>query len=221
MLVHYIIYDLEMTNHLSEIIEIGAVKVTEVNGELAIIDQFQMFVKPKKDIIDKKITSLTGITKRDLAKAPSFIEASNAFEKWIGEEEYYLCSWGPEDKWAFINDGIFHDHKVNWLINHNDIQLEFSMLYENERGFRYGLARALDLLHIQRSGKKHRALDDAINTAKIFIATSNKMTLKKNAKSFQESKLLEPEKVVYKTNEGESDIGDSPFAKLANFQSNK
>ncbi|OZM57420.1 hypothetical protein CIB95_08140 [Lottiidibacillus patelloidae] len=219
MRVHYIIYDLEMTNHLSEVIEIGAVKLKKINGKLTVIDEFQQFIKPKKDTVDKKITSLTGITESDVRHAPSFIEATESFHSWIGSGVYFLCSWGPEDKWALINDAIYHDHPIEWLINHNDIQLSFSMLFENERGFRYGLKRALALLKIEQSGKQHRALDDAKNTAKIFIETFDKISLKKNDKSYQESKLLEPVKVVYKTEEDEEEnIKNSPFALLADLQ---
>jgi inhibitor of KinA sporulation pathway (predicted exonuclease) len=219
MLVHYIIYDLEMTNHLSEVIEIGAVKLKQIDGTLTVVDEFQQFIKPKQDTVDKKITSLTGITVNDVKHAPSFIEATETFKSWIGTENYFLCSWGPEDKWAFINDAVFHDHSIKWLVNHNDIQLYFSMLFENERGFRYGLKRALTLLEIDQSGKQHRALDDAKNTAKIFIKIFDKITLKKNDQSYTESKLLEPVKVVYKTEESEEeDRMSSPFALLADLQ---
>ncbi|MFG6493732.1 exonuclease domain-containing protein [Fictibacillus sp. UD] len=208
----YIVYDLEMTNRLSEIIEIGAVRMTEVNGELTILDTFQSFVQPKMDKLNSRITNLTGITKKDLISAPVYTEAIENFKSWIGLEEYYLCSWGPEDKWALITDSTFHQTETDWIINHNDLQFHFSLLHDSEKGFRYGLSRALLTMELSYEGSKHRALDDAINTGRILKRIHKQIEIVKNPTSYLESKLFEPEKLVYKTKAEES---VSPFASLS------
>lgn len=208
----YIVYDLEMTNRLSEIIEIGAIRMTEVNGELTILDTFQSFVQPKMDKLNSRITNLTGITKKDLISAPVYTEAIENFRSWIGLEDYYLCSWGPEDKWALITDSTFHQTEIEWIINHNDLQFHFSLLHDSEKGFRYGLSRALQTMELSYEGSKHRALDDAINTAKILKKIYKNIEIVKNPTSYLESKLFEPEKLVYKTKAEES---ISPFASLS------
>jgi inhibitor of KinA sporulation pathway (predicted exonuclease) len=208
----YIVYDLEMTNRLSEIIEIGAIRMKVINGELVLLDTFQSFVQPKMDKLNTRITNLTGITKKDLISAPSYTEAIDSFRAWIGLEDYYLCSWGPEDKWALITDSTFHQTDIEWIINHNDLQFHFSMLHDSEKGFRYGLSRALQAVELSYVGSKHRALDDAINTAKILQKIFNNVEFTMNPASYMESKLFEPEKLVYKT-KAEEEI--SPFASLS------
>ncbi|MGC4377776.1 3'-5' exonuclease [Fictibacillus sp. Mic-4] len=211
----YIVYDLEMTNRLSEIIEIGAVRLRMIRGELQAVDQFQSFVQPKMDTLNHRIMSLTGITKGDIITAPPFTAVIKDFQEWIGVREYYLCSWGPEDKWALITDATYHNIPIDWIINHNDLQFLFSMLHESEKGFRYGLTRALNKLNIKQEGSQHRALDDALNTAKIFKEIYKDITLKKNPMSYLESKLFEPEKLVYQTKDDEEGSSHSPFASLA------
>jgi inhibitor of KinA sporulation pathway (predicted exonuclease) len=208
----YIVYDLEMTNRLSEIIEIGAIRMKLVNGELLLLDTFQSFVQPKMDKLNTRITNLTGITKKDLICAPTYTEAIESFRSWIGLEDYYLCSWGPEDKWALITDSTFHQTDIEWIINHNDLQFHFSILHDSEKGFRYGLSRALQTLELSYEGSKHRALDDAFNTARILNKIFNKVEFATNPASFLESKLFEPEKLVYKT-KAEEEV--SPFALLS------
>jgi inhibitor of KinA sporulation pathway (predicted exonuclease) len=208
----YIVYDLEMTNRLSEIIEIGAIRMKLVDGELVLLDTFQSFVQPKMDKLNTRITNLTGITNKDLISAPTYTEAIESFRTWIGFEDYYLCSWGPEDKWALITDSTFHQTDIEWIINHNDLQFHFSILHDSEKGFRYGLSRALQTLELSYEGSKHRALDDAINTARILNKIFNKVEFATNPASFMESKLFEPEKLVYKTKAEEV---VSPFALLS------
>jgi inhibitor of KinA sporulation pathway (predicted exonuclease) len=212
MNMQYIIYDLEMTNRLSEIIEIGAIRVKIKNDELVLLDTFQSFVQPKMDTLNSRITNLTGITKKDLISAPVYTEAIEKFRSWIGMEDYYLCSWGPEDKWALITDSAYHKIDIEWIVNHNDLQLLFSLLHDSEKGFRYGLSRALQTVELTYEGSKHRALDDAINTAQIMKKIFNQIELKKNATSYLESKLFEPEKLVYKT---KTEDNISPFASLS------
>ncbi|MDN4526506.1 3'-5' exonuclease [Fictibacillus fluitans] len=211
----YIVYDLEMTNRLSEIIEIGAVRLGRVNNELVILDHFQSFVQPKMDSLNTRITNLTGITKKDLINAQPFTSVIKDFREWIGKREYYLCSWGPEDKWALITDSTYHKTPVDWIINHNDLQFLFSLLHESDKGFRYGLSRALNKLQISLEGSQHRALDDALNTAKVFMAIHKEIKLEKNPNSYLESKIFEPEKLVYQSKDEEEDKASSPFASLS------
>ncbi|EIT85555.1 hypothetical protein A374_09968 [Fictibacillus macauensis ZFHKF-1] len=213
----YIVYDLEMTNRLSEIIEIGAVKLRDTEGKLQVIDQFQSFIQPKMDTLNTRIMNLTGITKKDVMNAQPFSAVIELFRQWIGEEEYYLCSWGPEDKWALITDATFHHTPIDWIINHNDLQFLFSMLHDSEKGFRYGLARALSKLEMTPEGSLHRALDDARNTAKIFATIFQQVTLEKNPHSYRESKIFEPEKLVYQSKDEEAGDNVSPFASLSNL----
>jgi hypothetical protein len=109
MYVNFIIYDLEWNNVSyiksvkfnnkdcpNEIIEIGAIKVNE---NLEIIDKFYYIIKPKiyRNILVKRLTKMSGITKDDLKKGNNFDFVINKFLSWLGNEEYLLCTWGTDD----------------------------------------------------------------------------------------------------------------------------
>lgn len=94
---NYIIFDLEATcwendrTKQNEIIEIGAVKLNE---NLAVIGEFQTFIKPKLNpILSDFCKKLTSISQEEVDQAPSFGKAISHFQNWIGSE-YHLCSWG-------------------------------------------------------------------------------------------------------------------------------
>ena len=96
----YIIFDLEFMvvrkhQHLADIIEIGAIKMTEQEGRLVMTDVFHSYVKPSRQYkLAPETTPFTGITQDQVDQAPSFPEALKAFQEWIGEAPYYLCAHG-------------------------------------------------------------------------------------------------------------------------------
>lgn len=99
---NYIVFDLEATCwendrfKQNEIIEVGAVKM---NDKLAIIEEFQAFIKPKVNPqLSDFCKKLTSISQADVDAAPYSPQVINIFHDWIGEEEYVLCSWGVYDK---------------------------------------------------------------------------------------------------------------------------
>ena len=61
---------------LSEIIEIGAVRLDE-NYQLT--DRFSLHVRPVLNVVQPGITALTGITQADVEKAPLLEEALHQF----------------------------------------------------------------------------------------------------------------------------------------------
>ena len=109
---NYIIVDLEATCERNnrafnnEIIEIGAVKL---NRNLDIIDEFCSFVQPiVNPILTDFCVELTTITQKDVDSADGFITVLNRFLAWIGNEDFFLCSWGYYDKNQFIKDCELH-----------------------------------------------------------------------------------------------------------------
>lgn len=74
----YIIYDLEFTvsrntRYSSEIIDIGAVKVTESSDGLVVTDTFHTYVRPSnKSVLSTDTIQFTGITQKDIDAAPFF-----------------------------------------------------------------------------------------------------------------------------------------------------
>ncbi|MDF2927199.1 MAG: sporulation inhibitor KapD [Paenibacillaceae bacterium] len=212
---NYIIYDLEFTvirkqEWLAEIIEIGAVRVKESEGKLAIADTFQSFVKPLRDSsFTQHTTAFTGITHQDILGAPLLPAAIEAFRTWIGEEPYYLCAWGPDDKYQLVKSCNEHKLPLDWIRNHNDIQKQFSRKRSTETYRQIGLKKALELLEISFEGAHHRAVDDALNTAKVFIAAFLDFTLTENNAA---DESIYTTHTVYETGDNEPNL---PLGNLA------
>jgi inhibitor of KinA sporulation pathway (predicted exonuclease) len=213
---NYIIYDLEFTvirkqEWLAEIIEIGAVKVKEADGKLEITDTFQSFVKPLRDSsFTQHTTTFTGITQQDIQSAPSLPYAIDAFRTWIGTESYFMCAWGPDDKYQLVKSCNEHKISLEWIRNHNDIQKQFSRNRSTDTAYRQiGLKKALEMMEISFEGSHHRAVDDAANTAKVFIAAFEDFTLEVNNAS-EES--IYTTHTVYETGDNEP---NTPLGNLA------
>lgn len=212
---NYIVYDLEFTvirkqEWLAEIIEIGAVRVRENEGKLTIAETFQSFVKPLRDSsFTPHTTTFTGITYQDIQNAPSLPAAIQAFRSWIGEEPYYMCAWGPDDKYQLVKSCNEHKLPLDWIRNHNDIQKQFSRKRSGETYRQIGLKKALELMEINFEGSHHRAVDDAANTAKVFIAAFDDFILEENNAS---DDSIYTTHTVYETGDNEPNL---PLGNLA------
>ncbi|MBD2872549.1 3'-5' exonuclease [Paenibacillus arenilitoris] len=182
----YIVYDLEFTvlrnrQYMADILEIGAIKLSDDSGQLNMIDLFHTHVRPTAfRAITPLTTAFTGITQEQVDAAPSFSEAVEAFRQWIDDEPHYMCSWGPDDKQQLIRHCTMHEIGLEWIQNHNDIQLSFTRLQGSEYHQRWGLKRALAAKEIHFIGSHHNALDDAFNTAKLFKHIFPHITLEQN-----------------------------------------
>ncbi len=180
---NYIVLDLEATcysqnksDFQSEIIEIGAVKV---NDQLEIVSTFDAFVRP---ILNPELSyfckQLTTITQEDIDGAETFDRVIADFANFIGwfnREPYWLIGWGNYDKQQLEQDCALHDMSGNWLINYVNLKGEFSRMRETKR--KYGLEKACKMLGIEMEGTHHRGIDDAINTAKIFVKIYDRLGL--------------------------------------------
>lgn len=187
----YIVFDLEFTvmrsqQHLAEIIEIGAIELRQDDaGRLVMTDLFHSHVRPSRAPILSKLTmSFTGINQEQVNAAPSFRDVVKLYQKWLGDEDYYLCAWGPDDKNQFIRECHAQGSDLEWLRNYNDIQIQFTRLYGADIGQRIGLKKSLTLADIPFFGKQHNALDDAFNTAKLFSKIFPQLKLERNNAAF-------------------------------------
>jgi inhibitor of KinA sporulation pathway (predicted exonuclease) len=184
---HYIIYDTEFNqpqpklynanikfkpNPISpfEIIEIGAVKVNE---NMEIVSTFQCFIKP---IIYKRMSPIvmrkTKITKKDLKTGIGFPKVMKDFKKWIGDE-YILCTWSNNDVRELKRNCNYHKLDCQWLDRYYDLQKYCTRLLGLPQGQTIGLKNALEAFGVPADAKLHRALEDALYTAKILIKISN------------------------------------------------
>lgn len=158
----FTVVDVETTGgsyHENRVIEIGAVKIH--GGKM--IDTFQTLVHPERRI-PFFITWITGITNGMVSKSPKFLEIAEEF-------------------WGFLKNGIFVAHNVNF--DFDFLKKEFldttRPSFENPRMCTIRLARRIfpgftryNLPELSRNlgvaqGRSHRALDDALATAKILL----------------------------------------------------
>jgi inhibitor of KinA sporulation pathway (predicted exonuclease) len=186
--VNYIIYDLEINHdqnrelkqkkaNFRALIEIGAMKLSRIKGELRIVDQFQSFVNPGENaVLQERIINLTGIQQGDIDHAPPISEVLPNFMNWASEDALFI-SWGTMDKkWLYqfcqqINLGVewFKDSHIN-------IQKQISISMGHPVEF-LSLQKVLEILGIKPTGRHHSAKGDAENTSHVFIKTFDQLDL--------------------------------------------
>lgn len=153
---------------IKEIIEIGAVLLDEDNNT---IKKFETYVQPRYSRVTKSIERLTGITDEMLVGAPYFEDAIADIIKEL-PEDVLLCTWSDSDTNAIKKEidvkGLNIERLEELCENYFDIQREFSD--KLNFGHILNLEKALNLVGIDFKGKAHGALDDAINTAKLYTS---------------------------------------------------
>ncbi len=176
-IMYYIIMDLEWNNvfvsrtksFMNEIIEVGAVMLNE---KLEEVSEFSCFVKSK---IGKKIRSnikkLTHITNDDMRSGEPFETVMESFEKWIGDRENIILTWGNSDIRVIIENFRFLTgcKTVPFLSNYTDVQRYFQIKRNIPVDKQLGLFNAAEDVGLDpNSFSHHRALDDSLLTAECF-----------------------------------------------------
>lgn len=149
-----------------EIIEIGAVLVHL--GSVAVVSEFQTFVKPvRHPRLTPFCQSLTRIRQADVDAAPDFPAAIASFKRWMFEfSGIAWASWGDFDKLQFEQDCAFHRLPSPMPGTHANLKAMFSA----RQGLKKKLGMADALLHagLELQGTHHRGLDDARNIARLL-----------------------------------------------------
>ncbi len=178
-----VIFDLETTfitrkGQIPEIVEIGATKINLSLPHSPDREVFQCYTFPEvSGRIGKSTRKFIGLKEEDLEKVVPFREGLKDFINWLGED-YYLCSWGMDDRRHLIEHCNRFLLSKRWIKNYNDIQAPISQLLAGRRQIK--LKDALALSGIEQEGRLHSALVDAINTAKLFVAFKDHIKLQKN-----------------------------------------
>ncbi len=161
----FVVFDVETTGlepDTCEIIEIGAIKVEK--GKLT--DTFQTLVKPKKEI-PSLITDITGIDNAMVADAPNIKKVVADFV--LFSKNCVLSGYNVGFDMRFLqNAGKEIDY-------HFENQVEDAMVYARNKLFlgNYTLKNVAKHLNVSLK-EAHRALNDAIATAKVLLALNKK-----------------------------------------------
>ena len=167
----FVAYDLETTGlspKTDAIIEIGAVKVC--NGKVVESREFvfQEFVRPYKKNIREEVTRLTGISREDVKEARQMWEVFPDFMAFAGENVLVGCNNVKFDSRFLVRAGRYSN-----IIMQNP---QFDVMKYADK-YRTTLGIADKKISLETLSKKlgienpraHRALADAITTARVYL----------------------------------------------------
>jgi len=160
----FVVFDLETTGTeipMDEITEIGAVKV--INGRIA--ESFTTLVKPKQSI-SEKITKITGIDDELVKDAPRIEEVLPDFYKFC--EGAVLVAYNIDFDYKFIEH---YGLKLAYKFDNPQIDAMYLARIGVPGLKRFRLKDVVERLQIPLVNA-HRALNDTIATAKVFIELS-------------------------------------------------
>ena len=155
-----------------EIIEIGAVKLDD---SLSIYSAYKRFVQPE---YSKNITGFvsryTGITDENVHGCGSYETEVKAFADWCCSENDNLevYAWSENDLMQLINECIVkHISPTSNMIIVVNRWCNLQLVFYNYIGSSNptSLQNALATMGCEYDGRIHDALDDARNTAKLFM----------------------------------------------------
>jgi inhibitor of KinA sporulation pathway (predicted exonuclease) len=171
---HFIILDLELTcwsghamDRQQEIIEIGAYRVSGY-GEW--VDKFHAYVKPlTHPRLSTYCVELTGIPQARIDAAKHFPDAYERMVDWLEDVDtsQVFCTWGAKDIPALVSE--CRRFRLEPDVFSPAINLKEQFARFHRLGKPAGLVKALEMTGLEFEGDHHRALDDAYNTALLFL----------------------------------------------------
>ncbi len=171
----FVAFDVETTGlspSTDAIIEIGAVKV--VNGNL--VDRkefsFQEFVKPYKKSLSQEVTNLTGIQPEDVKNAREMWEVIPDFLDFAGDHVLVGFNSIEFDSKFLVRAGRY-SHRI--IENKHFDVMRYAVKHSDDLGIsddcykgRISLEKLGEKLGVENP-QAHRALADAITTARIYL----------------------------------------------------
>lgn len=168
---HFVVLDIETTglspNKGARIIEIGAVRV--LNGK--IVEEYQTFIDPQMKIYSKT-TQLTGITGDMVAGQRTIGQVLPEFREFIGDA-VVVCHNANFDWIRFLQPAF----KTMGMHLENQVICTYALFRKADPGRGAGGYKLLTLCTMfgVQIENHHRAIDDAVATAKVFIGIQKEL----------------------------------------------
>jgi inhibitor of KinA sporulation pathway (predicted exonuclease) len=158
----------EIPSEQMETIEMGACWIDLDTG--SVLDRFQSFVRP---VLNPTLTifcvGLTGIQQDMVNQASEYPEAARLLRGFV-EKHYFpdstWASWGNYDCKQLERDSLRHGVDAPIVLPHQNAKRLFAKA--QRIGKEVGMAKACQLAGLILEGAHHRALDDAINVARLL-----------------------------------------------------
>jgi inhibitor of KinA sporulation pathway (predicted exonuclease) len=139
---------------LSEVIEIGAIKV---GRDFRVVSEFNSFIRPVSyPLLTTYCKELTSIDQAQVDSAKTYKEVWEDFLEWA-DDCCTIGSWGAYDR-----------NILSRQCAENGLDFKFVHMNMKERFGRIGLAKAVQLNGLKFNGTQHRALVDARAVYDIF-----------------------------------------------------
>ncbi|MGE1002981.1 exonuclease domain-containing protein [Ralstonia pseudosolanacearum] len=153
-----------------ETIEIGVVVLVVADGFVHELDRFQSLVRPlAHPTLTPFCSALTGIRQTDVDSAPAFPVVAEALRAFVARHRQpgaTWASWGAWDRKQLDRDSARHGITPPIDLPHVNAKRLFAKA--RRIGKEVGMAKACELVGLRREGAHHRALDDALNVARLL-----------------------------------------------------
>lgn len=150
-----------------EIIEIGCALATR---EGVLLDSRSFLARPTRyPKLSTFCQSLTSITQDMVDAAPTFAEAIDALNHWLGQpaESFIWCSWGNYDR-LHMQSQCQQMGASATVLNFPHLNLKRLWRLSTGQRKKTGLASALAYHELRFEGQPHRGVDDARNIVRLL-----------------------------------------------------
>lgn len=173
--------DLEMNQPSGKIIQIGACIGNITTGQ--ILDKITIHVNCSEHL-NPAITELTKITQHDVDNGLPLEEAYRKLQRMHENYGAFVnpITWGGGDSKELFDQLMEENpHFIGWCFGRRWIDaktLFVSWRFANNEPIQGGLARSMTKVNLAFQGQKHNALDDSVNTFRMFCAMIAKLKVK-------------------------------------------